>query len=146
MIKPVLLLVLLVVCAPLPLAAQENGDALFPAPLATAAAAAAPAPATHRPAALIPLYISFGALQAADIHSTLRALDAGGREANPFLGGVAGSPGALIAVKTAGTAATIFAVERLSKKHPITAVVTMVAINSFIATLAAHNYAIAGRP
>jgi len=144
MTKPVLLLILLVLCAPLPLAAQENGDAHPPGTLATASAADSP-PATHRPAALVPLYISFGALQAADVHSTLRALGTGGREANPFLGGGPGSPGAMIAVKTAGSAATILAVERLSKHHPISAVITMVAINSFLATLAAHNYAIAGR-
>src|SRR5216684_7342892 len=36
-----------------------------------------------RPRALVPLYFSFGALQAYDMHSTLRAIDRGAREVNP---------------------------------------------------------------
>ena len=38
----------------------------------------------ERPAALIPLYLTFTAIQALDVDSTLRAIDSGsGREGNP---------------------------------------------------------------
>jgi hypothetical protein len=141
------LVLLLVLCVCAPAAAQDVRDD------GSADRASAPlsrplevqVPTARRPAALVPLYISFGALQAADLHSTLRALDAGGREANPLMGGIAGSPGAMIAVKAAASAATIVAVEHLRKKHRVAAVVTMVALNTLYATLAVHNYSVAGR-
>src|SRR5580693_4441768 len=56
-----------------------------------------PGPA-KRPAALLPLYVSFTALQFADVQSTLRALDAGGREGNPVFAGLR-SPAGMLAVK-----------------------------------------------
>ena len=100
---------------------------------------APPGPA-KRPAALLPLYVSFTALQFADVHSTLRALDAGGREGNPVFAGLR-SPAGMLAVKAGLALGTTYAVERLRKRSPRTAVVLMVALNSAYAAIVAHNYA-----
>jgi hypothetical protein len=101
------------------------------------------APGTgKRPAALLPLYVSFAALQVADIRSTLSALDTGNREGNPVFDGLR-SPSAMVALKTGVAAGTTFAVERLRKRNPRTAVVLMIALNSAYAAIVAHNYAIA---
>ncbi len=99
--------------------------------------AASPA---RRPVALIPLYGAFAALQAADVHSTTRALRQGGVEMNPLMGGVAGSPGGLVAVKLATTAAMIVATEQLWRSHPRAAVITMTIITSAYSAVVAHNY------
>src|SRR5687767_4142792 len=47
--------------------------------------AEAVAPRPRRPAALLPLYLSFGVLQGLDAHSTSRALGRGAVEANPVM-------------------------------------------------------------
>jgi hypothetical protein len=95
-----------------------------------------------RPAALLPLYVSFTALQFADVHSTLRARDAGGGEGNPVFTGLR-SPAGMLAVKAGLAFGTTYAVERLRKRSPRTAVVLMIALNSAYAGIVAHNYAVA---
>jgi Domain of unknown function (DUF5658) len=102
------------------------------------------APATgpaHRPAALIPLYSSFAALQVLDVHSTWQALNQGAREVNPMVAPIAGTHGFPL-LKVASTTATIIATERIRKRHPRAAVVVMIAANSAYAMIVAHNYAI----
>ena len=94
-----------------------------------------------RPATLLPLYISFTALQIADVHATLGALAAGNREGNPVFTGLR-SPAAMLGIKTGLVVGTIYAVEQLRKKKPRTAVVLMIALNSAYAGVVAHNYAI----
>ena len=89
----------------------------------------APAEAPQRPAALVPLYVSFAALQALDIHSTLRAPELGGHEANPIVGGMLGSPAAFVAAKAGMTAAVYYASERLWKRNKAAALVTMIGLN-----------------
>jgi hypothetical protein len=107
---------------------------------------AAPTPAfvaaspARRPVALIPLYGAFTALQAADVHSTTRALRQGGVEMNPLMGGVAGSPAGLVAVKLASTVTTIAATELLWRRHPRAAVIAMTIITSAYSAVVAHNY------
>jgi hypothetical protein len=90
------------------------------------------------------LYGSFVALQVLDLHSTMLALDAGGREANPvvrsMLGGVR-----LPLVKAAGAGGILYLTERLRRHNRPAAFVTMVALNSAYATIVAHNYAISRR-
>jgi hypothetical protein len=109
----------------------------------TAAPIVAPAPsASHRPSALVPLYVSFAALQGLDIHSTLRATAFGGREANPIVGGMLGSPAAFVAAKVGMTASVYFVSERLWKRHKAAAVLTMIALNSTYGAVVAHNYAV----
>jgi hypothetical protein len=103
-----------------------------------------PAPA-HRPPALVPLYVSFAALQALDIHSTLRAPQFGGREANPIVGGMLGSPVAFVAAKAGMTAGIYFASERLWKRHKAAAILTMIALDSTYGAIVAHNYAVEAR-
>jgi hypothetical protein len=98
--------------------------------------------ARPRSGRLTMMYVAFATLQAMDAHSTLSALSNGGREANPVMRGVAGNPGALIAVKAATGATTIWLTERVRKKHPRGAVVLMAILNSALATVVAHNYSI----
>jgi uncharacterized protein DUF5658 len=92
----------------------------------------------HR--ALVPLYVSFAALQALDVHSTMRALDGGAVEGNPLMRGVAHQPAALIGVKAAGAASTIWLAHRMSKRSKAGAFVVMAAVNSAYAMVVAHNY------
>lgn len=94
---------------------------------------------------LVPLYLSFAALQALDAHSTFRALDAGGAEANPLMAGLAGNRAAFMAVKAGVTASTIYLVEKVRVKSRTAAVVLMAAINSAYATIVAHNYRVTRR-
>jgi hypothetical protein len=98
-----------------------------------------------RPAALIPLYVGFGSVQALDVHSTLLAIDRGARETNPLVRFTTGSPAGLIALKTGSTAGVIYLTEKLRKRHPVAAVLVMIGLNSGYAMVAAHNYRIARR-
>src|SRR5689334_25132844 len=88
-----------------------------PASTAAPSVAAGAPSAAHRPSVLVPLYISFATLQGLDIHSTLRAPEFGGREANPIVGGMLGSPAAFIAAKVGMTAGIYLVSERLWKRH-----------------------------
>src|SRR5688500_16620429 len=87
----------------------------------------------RRPPSLIPLYVSFGALQVLDPHSTSRALDRGAVEANPVMKPFAGNGAGLLAVKAAGTAGVIYVSEKMWKKNKVAAVIFMVASNSAMA-------------
>ena len=89
---------------------------------------------------LVPLYVSFVALQALDVHSTTRALGAGGAEANPLMRGVAHQPAALMAVKAGGAASTIWLTHKLAKRSKTGAFVLMAAVNSAYAMVVTHNY------
>lgn len=99
-------------------------------------------PSRHetRPRALTPLYVSFGALQALDAHSTLRAVRAGQSEANPFVAPFAQRPALMIGVKAAATAGTIAITEKLWRRHRVAAVTLMIAANVGYAAIVAHNY------
>jgi len=93
-----------------------------------------------RPAPLVPLYVSFAALQALDVHSTLTALDAGGREANPMIRSTLGNPAGLFLLKAGTAAGVVLITERLWRRNRTAAVVMMIALNSAYATMAANNY------
>ena len=95
------------------------------------------------PSLRVGLYVSFATLQALDAHSTMRAIAAGGREANPLMGGIASNSAALLTVKAGTAAATIYLAERLGKKKPLASLVMMAALNTAYATIVSHNYAIA---
>jgi Domain of unknown function (DUF5658) len=95
----------------------------------------------HRPAVLPMLYVSLAGLQAYDAYSTTMGLSLGARELNPLMRGVAGNTTALWTVKTASTAASIWAAERLWRRNRTAAVLAMVAVNSVMATVAARNAA-----
>jgi hypothetical protein len=92
------------------------------------------------PRALVPLYITFGGLQALDYHSTTRGLCAGAVEANPVAGVLQKHPAGIIAAKAAVTAGVIVAGEKLWKRNRVGAVVFMTAMNAGMAAAVAHNY------
>jgi len=94
---------------------------------------------------LVPLYVSFATLQALDLVSTNQVLKSGGSEANPLVAGAWHVPGSVVAMKAATTAGLIIATEHLRKQNPKVALIVMVAANSAMAMIVAHNFAIAGR-
>ena len=130
-----------------PASAQIDGDAAaVPAVADDSAPPLTRAPSVpSRPAALIPLYVSFAGLNALDVESTYRVLGEGGAEGNPVAARLVHSPAALIAFKAGTAAAAIAVTERLRRHNPKTAVVLMVTFNSVMATIVAHNYAVAAR-
>ena len=94
--------------------------------------------------ALLPsLYVSTAAMQALDIHSTLKAFNAGAVEGNPLMAGATRNRAAFIATKAAVTAVTIFAAKKNARKNKVAAVITLVAVNSAYAMIVAHNYNLA---
>jgi hypothetical protein len=97
-------------------------------------------PAAQTGRALVPLYMSLGVLQALDVHSTTRAIRAGGVEANPLMRGVAQEPGAMLAVKAGGVASTIWLTHKLAKRSKTGAFILMAAVNSAYAVVVANNY------
>ncbi len=97
----------------------------------------------QRPAALLPLYVSFGAVQFADVVSTRTSLQAGGVETNPAVGVLASNSGAMLGFKMATTVGTLCAAEKLWKKNRVGAVVLMAVLNGVTATVAAHNMRVA---
>jgi hypothetical protein len=94
---------------------------------------------------MLPLYVTYGALQVLDVHSTITGLNHGAREANPVLGSAGGSLAVMIPVKAASFAATIYLAERLGKKHRTAAVILMAGLNSAYAIVVAHNHIVASR-
>jgi hypothetical protein len=144
----VFVLTLLVAAAPRAASAQSLDGR---APVAAIAAAGMPSPfvveprAPERPAALLPLYVSFAALQALDAASTMRALNSGGAEANPLMASVVGSPAVFLGVKAAASAAAIVAAERLWKNHRAAAIATMIGMNIGYSMVVAHNFRVGGQ-
>jgi hypothetical protein len=95
---------------------------------------------SDRPKSLLPLYLSFAALQALDAHSTLEAIDNGHGERNPLVSTFTTTPGAMVGLKLASTAGTIYLTERLWRKHRGAAIALMIAVNGAYAAVVAHNY------
>jgi hypothetical protein len=97
-----------------------------------------------RPSVLVPMYVSFAALQGLDYSSTTRALRSGaGREANPLMRPIVGNRPAFIAVKAATGVVTIWAGEKLWKKNRAAAVVLMAVMNGAVGAVVAHNLSVA---
>jgi hypothetical protein len=157
----VLVLSLVSAAAAAPASAQDNPPApaglplnlaalstpVFPLALSAQAIPAAPdftRPAApfrqQRPAALVPLYVTFASLQALDAHSTTRALDRGAVEANPMMKGLAGNTAGMLAVKAAATTGVVYSAERIWKRNKTAAVLFMVAANSAMGWVVQHNY------
>jgi hypothetical protein len=132
------------------LAAEEPTTAKTGTPLATAIVNAAKNTGTpaasnlwaiaqgpRRPVALSALYGTYGTLQALDVVSTRRAIAAGAQERNPLMKN--GNVAAMVAVKTAAGASTIYFAERMWKKNRVGAVIVMAALNGASAAIVAHN-------
>lgn len=91
------------------------------------------------------LYISTAAMQALDVHSTLRALDHGAVEGNPLMENVTRNKVAFVALKAGVAFSTVMAARNMSKRNKVAAVLTLVAINSAYALIVNHNYRVGGR-
>ena len=97
-------------------------------------------PPPSRPAALIPMYVALGGLQAFDGYSTIHGGRSGGVEQNPLVGGLAARPAAFWAIKGASTFTTIYFAERLWRDgHKTEAIVTMIVANGVMGVVAARN-------
>lgn len=125
-----------------------NAVALLPA-LTTDAQVPVPAMPREAPAAVksdLPrglqpaLYGGLMVLQGLDVHSTLRAIDAGHDEQNPVMRWSVEHPAALISMKAAASAATIYVAEKIRKRYPKRAMLFMAAVNSAYAFIVVHNY------
>lgn len=95
--------------------------------------------AERRPAALPVMYAALGALNALDVYSTKRAMNAGAIEANPLMQKPAGSSTTMLAVKALSTAGTIYFTERAWKKNRKGAVIMMALINGTMAAITMRN-------
>jgi hypothetical protein len=98
-----------------------------------------------RPAALMPLWVGFAALQALDMQSTFKGLQTGGREANPVAGTFIGSGVGFASMKIATAGAVIYLTNRVQKHNRAAAILTMVALDSAYAFVVAHNYSVQQR-
>jgi hypothetical protein len=99
--------------------------------------------AQKRPALLIPLYASQVTLHAADLYTTLLALEAGNREMNPLFKNAPFE--AMIGAKAVSSVVSIVLAEKLWKKRRVAAVTLMIATNVGVAAIAAHNYRLVER-
>ena len=98
-----------------------------------------------RPAVLTPLEVAFAGLQVLDVHTTLRSSSHGGVEANPVMGALVSSPAAVIASKAAVTVGVFYVSEKLWHRHKVSAILTLLALDSGYAMIAAHNYSVERR-
>ena len=85
------------------------------------------------------MYASYGALQVLDAYSTRRALDGHAHEVNPLMMPAARNTAALLAVKSATTAVSIYFAERAWKKNRKGTVVLMAVLNGVTSAVAVHN-------
>jgi hypothetical protein len=99
-----------------------------------------PAGPAKRPAALVPLYVGFTALQVLDAHSTMTAVTTGANEVNPMMRDAAGNPTTMLALKAAATTGVVILSEKLWRHNRAAAVLTMIGLDSAYAVIAAHNY------
>ena len=125
-------------------ASAADEDAARETSLSTTVPVAATVPVTtnrslSRPAALPLLYASYAVLQAYDVRSTTQALGRGASEVNPLMQGVAGNPAGLVTLKAATTVGTVFAAEKLWRRHRTAALALMAVSNGVMATIAANN-------
>jgi hypothetical protein len=81
--------------------------------------------------------------QALDVHSTMKALDAGAVEANPLMSGVVKNKAAFIGVKAAMGAGLMYATHKMAKRNKVAAILTAAAVNSAYLFVAHHNYKLA---
>jgi hypothetical protein len=83
------------------------------------------------------------ATQMLDAHSTFRAMDAGGVEGNPMMGGLVNNRAAFVSVKAAMAAGLVYATHRMGQHNKAAAIAVAAAVNSAYAMVAAHNYKVA---
>ncbi len=97
------------------------------------------------PAFVRKLYYGYAALQLTDGVTTLVSVNRGALEANPLLQQAARNPAAMIAIKAATVAGTIYTLEKLRKNHPIVATASLIAINATLGVVAVNNVSVVAR-
>ena len=105
----------------------------------------APPAESPRSPVLTFLYGFTAGTQAMDVHSTRRALEAGGFETNPFMKAISKHTSGLIATKAGMTVGTIMVTEAIARHHKTTAMLTLIAINSAYVYVVQHNYDVSRR-
>ncbi len=102
-----------------------------------------PARAEAQPAGLVIPSMLFVTAESLDVHSTWRARSSGnGREGNPMMDVGTGTQAA---IKAAVTVTVITVAAKLYRHRPVLARVFLYGSSAAIASVAAHNYAIARR-
>lgn len=137
-------------------AAQPTQDARTPSIAASVAAPVqfaddqAPAPIREfrsDPRWTTPVLLSLQAAtvvtQMLDVHSTLKAVNAGAVEANPMMGGLVQNKAAFIGVKAGISAGVIYITQRVARDNKMAAIAASAAINSAFLMVARHNYRVA---
>jgi hypothetical protein len=81
--------------------------------------------------------------QMLDVHSTLKAIQAGGVEGNPMMGGLVGNRAAFVGVKAGISAGVIYITHRVARDNKVAAIAASAAINSAFLMVARHNYRVA---
>jgi hypothetical protein len=92
------------------------------------------------------LYYGYAALQFTDGLTTLVSVNRGAREANPFMQHAARNPAAMIGLKAATIAGTVYAFEKIRKNHPVVATASLIAVNVTLGVVAVNNVTVAARP
>jgi hypothetical protein len=135
------------VSAPMPADTAKDANATNTLNLDTTLKLIAPKPGSlSGHAALVSLHVGFAGFQAYDVYSTTKAIRLGAVEANPLMRKTVGSRAALIGVKVATTAGSIFAAERLWRdRHRVAAIALMAVSNGMMAAVAAHNASVIAR-
>ena len=85
------------------------------------------------------LHISFVTLEAVDVYTTVRGVNAGAVEANPLMRSTASNPVGLTAMKAGVAASSILLTRRMARDHRVAAIVLAAAVNSAYAAVAVHN-------
>ena len=81
--------------------------------------------------------------QMLDVHSTFNAVNAGGVEGNPVMGGLVQNKAAFIGVKAGISAGVIYMTQRVARDNKVAAIAASAAINSAFLMVARHNYRVA---
>ena len=89
---------------------------------------------------LTPMLATHAALQIIDAHSSRRAIEAGGREANVLMRWAVTSDVRAYSVKGGGAAVIWWLVDRDACKHPQRALWTAIVMNAVSALVVRHNY------
>ena len=107
---------------------------------------AVPAPEPRSPVGSIVMHALYGSavvVHGLDAHSTFAALDAGAIEVNPVLEPLTRHRAPFIAFKAGVAAGTIYAAHHMAKRNKVAAALTLLAVNSVYAVIAANNYRVA---
>jgi len=130
----------------LPSTVVANTSVLFAPVVASTGISGADDASQGSSRALLSLQVSFVALEALDVFSTMRGISHGHTEANPLMRGVAGNSMAMATVKAGAAASTILLVRQVARKNRVAAIAMMAAMNTALSVVVARNLRAPGRP